>query len=294
MNGMPEGPEVETIRRGLELGITSQQIVGVEVLWERSFPAPADLRGQIVAGAKVTHMKRRAKVLMMELDNGFTLLFHLKMTGQMVLMKSDGERFAGGHPTESMREPLPDRSTRVVFTFASGDKLFFNDQRKFGWIKLVPTDEVILDPLVARLGPEALSDAFTLASFTAQLKRHARALIKPTILDQSTVAGVGNIYADESLHLARIHPQRVAGSLTPAEIKRLYQAIREIIGLGIEHGGTSFSHYVNSLGGKGDYLEHARVFRREGQPCPVCGMVIQKLKVGGRGTHICPKCQKLT
>jgi formamidopyrimidine-DNA glycosylase len=291
---MPEGPEVETIRRGLELGITGQEVAGVEVLWERSFPAPPDVIGQVVTGARVSSMKRRAKVLMMELDNGFTLLFHLKMTGQMVLMKMDGERFAGGHPTESMRDPLPDRSTRVVFSFASGDKLFFNDQRKFGWVKLVPTDEVILDPLVARLGPEALSDDFTLESFKVQLKRHARAPIKPTILDQATVAGIGNIYADESLHLARLHPMRLAGSLTPIEIKRLYLAIREIIGLGIEHGGTSFSHYVNSLGGKGDYLEHARVFRREGQPCPVCGTEIQKMRVAGRGTHICPKCQKLT
>jgi formamidopyrimidine-DNA glycosylase len=106
------------------------------------------------------------------------------------------------------------------------------------------------------------------------------------------VAGVGNIYADESLHLARIHPTRLSGSLTPAEVRRLHAAIREIIGLGIEHGGTSFAHYVNSLGGQGDYLEHARVFRREGQPCPVCGTMIEKIRVAGRGTHFCPTCQK--
>jgi formamidopyrimidine-DNA glycosylase len=290
---MPEGPEVETIRRGLELGITAQAIERVEVLWEKCFPTPADLRDQIVTGAKVVHVGRRAKVLMWDLDNGYSLLFHLKMTGQMVLMKADGERYAGGHPNDSMKNPLPDRSTRVIFHFASGDALYFNDQRKFGWIKLMPTDEVENDALVARLGPEARGDDFTLAYFQGQLDRHKRAPIKPTVLDQATVAGVGNIYADESLHLARLHPRRLSGSLTPAEVKRLYAAIREIIGLGIEHGGTSFAHYVNSLGGKGDYLQHARVFKRDGQPCGVCGAIIEKIRVAGRGTHICPKCQCL-
>jgi formamidopyrimidine-DNA glycosylase len=289
---MPEGPEVETIRRGLAASIVGQTVAGVEVLWERCFPAPADLRDQIVTGAKVASVDRRAKVLMWHLDNGYTLLFHLKMTGQIVVVRAGGERMAGGHPNESMARPLPDNSTRVVFRFVSGDTLYFNDQRKFGWIKLVPTDEVTQDSLIARLGPEALSPEFTVAAFRAQLDRHKRALIKPTILDQATVAGVGNIYADESLHLARIHPTRLVGSLTAAEVKRLHGAIREIMGLGIEHGGTSFAHYVNSLGGKGDYLEHARVFRREGQPCLVCGTIIEKIRVAGRGTHFCPKCQK--
>jgi formamidopyrimidine-DNA glycosylase len=289
---MPEGPEVETIRRGLADSIVGQTLAGVDVLWERCFPAPADLRDQIVVGAKVASVDRRAKVLMWHLDNGYSLLFHLKMTGQIVVVRAGGDRMAGGHPSESMARPLPDASTRVIFRFISGDALYFNDQRKFGWIKLVPTDEVSQDALVARLGPEALSDQFTLQSFQTQLDRHKRALIKPTILDQATVAGVGNIYADESLHLARIHPARLVGSLTPAEAKHLYEAIREIIGLGIEHGGTSFAHYVNSLGGKGDYLEHARVFRRDGQMCPVCGSVIEKIRVAGRGTHFCPKCQR--
>jgi formamidopyrimidine-DNA glycosylase len=291
---MPELPEVETIRRGLELGITSQTISAVEVMWEKSFPVPADLMSSIVVGAKIQRLDRRAKVLIIHLDNEYSLMIHLKMTGQMVLQKSDGERFAGGHPTESMRQPLPDKSTKVIFGFESGDTLFFNDFRKFGWIKLVLTDEIPLDPLVARLGPEPMSSDFTVAGFQTQLNRHKRAPIKPTILDQSTVSGVGNIYADESLHLAKIHPERLSGELSPSEVKRLYLAIREIIGLGIEYGGTSFTSYVNALGGKGDYLDHARAFRREGAPCLVCGTEIVKIKVAGRGTHFCPKCQKLT
>lgn len=291
---MPEGPEVETIRQGLELGVVGQTVVGVEVLNEGSLLAPRDLVDQAVLGARVEHVRRYGKVLVWELARGYALMFHLKMTGQMVVVKADGERFAGGHPTESMREPLPDRSTRVWFEFASGDRLYFNDQRKFGWIKLVPAREVAADPLVRRLGPEVLGDGFSVAYLSEQLQRHARAPIKAVILDQSVVAGVGNIYADETLHLARLHPRRLAGSLSAGEVRRLWSAAREVMALGIEHGGTSFAHYVNALGGKGDYLEHARVFRREGQPCPVHpGTPIEKIRVAGRGTHVCPKCQRL-
>jgi formamidopyrimidine-DNA glycosylase len=191
-----------------------------------------------------------------------------------------------------MRAGLPDGTTRVSYTLLSGDELFFNDQRKFGWIKLVRTSQIGLDPLVARLGPEVHSPEFTASRLAAALRVHSRAPVKAVILDQSTAAGIGNIYADESLHLARIHPARLSGGLTPAEVKRLRAALRDIMTAGIEHGGTSFAHYVNSLGGKGDYLEHARVFRREGQLCGVCGSVIEKIRVAGRGTHVCPKCQK--
>lgn len=290
---MPEGPEVETIRRGLELGVVGQTIDSVEVVFDGSFTAGSEERARWLAGAAVTHLARYGKVLALELSSGYALLFHLKMTGQLVLVKADGERFAGGHPTDSMAAALPDRSTRVVFNFASGDRLFFNDQRKFGWIKLVPVGEVTQDSLVKRMGPEALSNGFSTEYLAAQLARHARAPVKAVLLDQAVVAGLGNIYVDESLNLARVHPARPVGSLKPAEVKRLHGAVGEIMALGIEHGGTSFAHYVNSLGGKGDYLEHARVFRREGQPCRVHpDTKIVKIRVAGRGTHICPKCQR--
>lgn len=291
---MPEGPEVETIRRGLELGIVGQQIANVEVLFAGSFPVTEDQRAQILNGTVIAHVERRGKVLMLHLDNAYSLLFHLKMTGQVVLVKMDGERFAGGHPTESMAAGLPDRSTRVYFEFGSGDRLYFNDQRKFGWIKLVPTAQVERDALVARMGPEVPSNGFTAAWLGAALARHGRAPVKAVILDQSVAPGIGNIYADESLNRAHIHPARLAGSITAAEVKRLHAAIRQTIALGIEHGGTSFSHFVNSLGGKGDYLEHARVFRREGEACREHSeTLVQKLRVAGRGTYICPKCQRL-
>jgi formamidopyrimidine-DNA glycosylase len=191
-----------------------------------------------------------------------------------------------------MADSLPDRSTKVIFKLSDGSKLFFNDQRIFGWIKLVPQTEVMRDSLIARLGPEPLTEAFELPQFAAVLARRPKAPIKAVILDQSTVAGVGNIYADESLHLAKIHPATPAAKLRPAQVKRLYEAIKTIIALGVKHGGTSFTNYVNALGGRGDYLHHARVFRRQGLTCPVCGTVIIKTRVAGRGTHLCPRCQR--
>jgi formamidopyrimidine-DNA glycosylase len=290
---MPEGPEVETIRRGLELALVGQVLESTDILFEPAFMTQKLLRDAVLPLAVVSHVGRRGKVLLVNLNNDYTLLFHLKMTGQMVLVKADGERFAGGHPTESMAAELPDRSTRVTFLFESGDRLFFNDQRKFGWIKLVPTNEVELDSLIARLGPEVLSIGFSPTYLKAQFDRHGRAPIKAVILDQSTVAGIGNIYADESLHLAQIHPARLTGSLSLQEVRCLFEAMRQIMTLGIDYGGTSFSHYVNSLGGRGDYLSHARVFRRQGLPCGECGTIIEKIRVAGRGTHICPRCQIL-
>lgn len=290
---MPEGPEVETIRFGLDSALRTERVRDLVIVFAGSVKATGEVVKERLIGAAVTQVRRRGKVLVMDLDSGYSLMVHLKMTGQMVLVKNDGERFAGGHPTESMKDSLPDRSTRAIFEFESGDRLFFNDQRKFGWMKLVPSSEVEHDTLVGAMGPEALSEGFTSNYLATQLARHAKAPVKAVILDQKVVAGIGNIYADESLNLAKIHPARKAGGLTKGETNRLVAAIREIIAQANKHGGTSFSHYVNSFGGRGDYLEHARVFKRTGEPCRACGTPIIKTRVAGRGTHLCPKCQKL-
>ena len=289
---MPELPEVETIRVGLAANIIGLTIEDIEVLHPKSFQSSAELADEFAIGAKIKSLQRRGKVLIIELDSGYSLLIHLKMTGQMVLVQGDGRRYAGGHPTGSMASELPDRSTKVIFKLSDGSTLYFNDQRIFGWIKLVTNDEVERDSLIARLGPEPLTEEYELEPFASVLKRRGRSPIKAVILDQTTVAGVGNIYADEALHLAKIHPARLAGTLSSAEVKTLYEAIKTIIKLGVEHGGTSFTSYVNALGGKGDYLDKARVFRRQELPCPVCGTPIVKTRVAGRGTHFCPKCQK--
>ncbi len=295
---MPELPEVETIRRGLLQKLVGQQVDRIDVHWQKSFPAD-DLKNLI--HHEITDIERRGKVLIIRLANDYSLLIHLKMTGQLVFdekvqetsnKKQTKRRFAGGHPTKSMMADLPDSSTRVIFTFKNRSNLFFNDQRKFGWIKLVPNDEVNKNVLIARLGPEPLSEGFLLTDFRQIIQRR-NAPIKAVILDQSTLAGVGNIYVDEALHLAKIHPLRKASSLSKKEIETLYNSIIQILKLGLEHGGTSFTNYVNVDGIQGDYLKYARAFRREGKPCPVCGTIIQKIKVAGRGTHVCPKCQNL-
>lgn len=287
---MPELPEVETIRLGLLPLIKGQEISGLKVLWAKTLQGTS-VRKHII-GRKVTDIRRRGKVLILDLDNKYSLLVHLKMTGQMIAEPAKGERFAGGHPTKSMVSKLPDASTRVIFGFKNGSRLFFNDQRKFGWIKLVPTAEVELDSLVARLGPEPLEATFVFEDFYTQIKKR-KAPIKVVILDQSTLAGIGNIYADEALHLAKIHPQRLGVSIKPTEAKKLFEAIKQVLKASLGYGGTTFTTYVNALGVKGNYLDYARVFRRQGQPCPVCGTKIQKIRVAGRGTHVCPKCQRI-
>ncbi|TAK89056.1 bifunctional DNA-formamidopyrimidine glycosylase/DNA-(apurinic or apyrimidinic site) lyase [Patescibacteria group bacterium] len=289
---MPELPEVETIRRGLEQTVIGRRIVDVESLHPKSLQTSAELIDEHAIGSDIVEFKRFGKVLVMRLSSGWSLLFHLKMTGQIVLVGPDGARHAGGHPTRSMADKLPDKSTKIIFRLDDGSTLYFNDQRIFGWVKLVPNSEVLNDTLIARLGPEPLTEKFELKGFSQTLARRPKSPIKAVILDQSVVAGVGNIYADESLHLAKIHPATLAADLKPVQIKRLYEAIKTIIALGVEHGGTSFTNYVNALGGTGDYLHHARVFRRQGLTCPVCGTVIIKTRVAGRGTHYCTVCQK--
>jgi formamidopyrimidine-DNA glycosylase len=161
---MPEGPEVETIRRGLADTIVGQTIIGVEVLTAKTFDVPKLILEELVDNQKIIAIERRAKVLIWHLSGGHSLMFHLKMTGQVVVSRASGERLAGGHPSKSMADTLPDSTTRVIFYLGNDDIVYFNDMRKFGWIKLVPTDEVELDPLVARLGPEPLTPDFTLAS----------------------------------------------------------------------------------------------------------------------------------
>lgn len=289
---MPELPEVETIRRGLEQAIAGRIFTRVESLHPKSLQTPMKLLEDKLVRAKITSFDRFGKVLVVNLNSDYSLMMHLKMTGQVVLVQPSGERSAGGHPTRSMADKLPDSSTKLIFDLDDDSKLYFNDQRVFGWVRLVPTADVAADALIARLGPEPLTEKFELKQFAEKLARRPKAPIKAVILDQSTVAGVGNIYADESLHLAKIHPLTPAAGLTPAQVRRLYEAIKTIIALGVDHGGTSFTNYVNALGGTGDYLHHARVFRRQGGSCPVCGSEIIKTRVAGRGTHLCPTCQK--
>jgi len=287
---MPELPEVETVKRGLQRLIVGRKIIAVKSDNPKSFPnAEADVKNFLV-GASIREVRRRAKVLLIDLSTDYTLVAHLKMTGQMVYVNNT-ERFAAGHPNDSLVGNLPDKSTRVTFDFADGTHLYFNDQRKFGWVKLLPTLEVPNMDFMKKVGPEPLEPDFTAEQFKARFKKRPGTSIKAAILDQSVIAGVGNIYADESLWGAKIHPSRKVDSITDVEFKELYKEVRYVMNLSIEKGGSTNRNYVNAEGKKGSYMDFARVFRREGLECPRCGDEIIKIRVAGRGTHICPTCQ---
>lgn len=289
---MPELPEVETVRIGLSKLIVGKHIAAVTHDWPKSFPnAPEDVR-QFLIGAKVLEVKRRAKVLLIELDTKYSLVIHLKMTGQMVFVGD--ERFGAGHPNNSLVGELPDSSSRVIVTFTDKSRLFFNDQRKFGWVKLLPTAEVPNIDFMKKVGPEPLGADFTPTLFRERIQRRANTTIKAALLDQSVVAGVGNIYADESLWGAKIHPATRVKSISNARLDTLFTELRYVLELAIEKGGSSDKNYVNAEGKRGSYLDFARVFRREKLPCPRCGTTIEKSRVAARGTHTCPTCQKVS
>jgi formamidopyrimidine-DNA glycosylase len=300
---MPELPEVETVKRGLQRLLPPRTIAEVTNDNPKSFPnANTDVAAFLI-GAQVVSVNRRAKVLLIELSTGYSLVIHLKMTGQLVFVGrqpiQDSQepgaiiRFGAGHPNESLIGRLPDKSTRVILTFTDGSHLYFNDQRKFGWVRLLPTLEIVNLDFFKKVGPEPLSDDFSPDVFKERLYRRKNTTIKAALLDQTTVAGIGNIYADESLWGAKIHPAMLVKQVPLKKINALYAAIRAVLQLSIDKGGSTDHTYVDAEGRKGSYLTFANVFRREGQACPRCSVIIIKTRVAGRGTHLCPHCQRL-
>jgi formamidopyrimidine-DNA glycosylase len=287
---MPELPEVETVKRGLSKLIIGKSISSVTHDWPKSFPNSQNDIDAFLIGTKVTDIKRRAKVLLIQFDSKYSLMIHLKMTGQLVFVGE--ERFGAGHPNDSLINKLPDKSTRVTITFDDGSKLFFNDQRKFGWIRLLPTAEVPNIDFMKKVGPEPLASDFTAKQFHERLIKRPNSNIKAVLLDQTVIAGVGNIYADESLWRAKIHPKTLTNNISQAKLNTLFIQLREVLELAIEKGGSSDKNYVNAEGKKGSYMSFANVFRREGLACPRCNSNIIKTRVAGRGTHTCPTCQK--
>ncbi|HUD81384.1 MAG TPA: bifunctional DNA-formamidopyrimidine glycosylase/DNA-(apurinic or apyrimidinic site) lyase [Patescibacteria group bacterium] len=288
---MPELPEVETIKNGLGILLPGKIIKSIESDWPKGFPNLETDIEQFLVGAKIVKVTRRAKMLIITLDTGYSLVFHLKMTGQLVFRGK--KHFGAGHPGDSLIGPLPDKSTRVIITFKQDqEKLFFNDQRKFGWVRLIPTAEIDKVDFIQKLGPEPLSTSFTAEQLAGRLRRRAHSSIKAALLDQTMLAGVGNIYADESLWAARIHPATLVSKLSQRKIYQLFCDIQNVLRLAIKEGGSTDRNYVDAQGYGGGYLNVAKVFRKENTPCPRCGSTIIKIRVAGRGTHLCPKCQK--
>ncbi|MDX2255434.1 MAG: DNA-formamidopyrimidine glycosylase [Pseudanabaenaceae cyanobacterium bins.39] len=285
---MPELPEVETVRLGLNQNTLGWQIEGGEVLLPRSiaYPEMAEAFLQAIAGAEFQEWQRRGKYLMARMSQGY-LGVHLRMTGS--LLWCDRDEPVGKHTRVRLfvREKSPQKSKKK-----QAKELRFDDQRTFGKIWWVPPEQEMADVITGlqKLGLEPFDPDFTPAYLATKLSRSGRS-IKTVLLDQEVVAGIGNIYADESLFLSKINPQTSANLLNTDQIKALHQSIIRVLSDGIAKGGTTFSSFQNIAGIKGNYIDQAWVFRRTGQPCRVCGSTLQRIKLGGRSTHFCPQCQ---
>lgn len=283
---MPELPEVETIRRGLSQFIMKKKLTKTTILCDKSFIG-APITGTVI------DIRRFGKALVIDFDDGHSLMIHLRMTGQLIYDGAANQlRYAAGHPSDNFTAHLPNKQTRVILKFGSNGTLYFNDQRKFGFIKVIPTKDVEHDAFIQKLAKEPW--AMTAEELYDKLQHHKNSCIKPTILDQTIICGLGNIYADEALFASRIHPERRCSTITREETATLLESAKKVMDKSIESGGSTMATYVKADGTKGDYLElFAQVFHKEGQPCPRCGTIIIKTKVAGRGTHLCPHCQEL-
>lgn len=283
---MPELPEVETIVRRLREKLVDHQIVAVDVRRAKSWRGDPD---QIV-DHPISVVSRRAKIIVIDFaKTKYSLIIHLKMTGQLIHVALDHHRTGGGHPTDDWVNQLPSKHTRVVLTLDDGSSLFFNDMRVFGWLKVVTDSEKQAE--LAKYGPDVIDQKVTSNYFSQRLQRRTQA-IKQVIMDGSFIAGVGNIYACDGLFLAGISPIRQAQSLSQAESDVLLESLRTVVNQGIELGGATIQHYKNVDGLAGGYQEKRQVYAREGEPCLVCGTLIERIKQGGRSTFYCPKCQK--
>lgn len=311
---MPELPEVETIKLGLQRKILHKTLKRVEIKSARSFLG----KSSEVEGKKIEDIWRRAKILGIDLDGGKTLLFHLKMTGQLIYVFAkqkgkvlqassklnhtaseagsyeNGDKIIGGHPTPDMRGKMPNSHTRIIFEFSDGSKLYFNDQRLFGWVKVLDSKQVKDGggKIMGKIGPEPLKKGFSWQILRENLLKHKKMPVKIALMDQSVVAGVGNIYASEACFGAGIDPRKKVGEVSDEEFKRLHQGVVKSLKNGIKYGGSTRAHFIDPEGRKGYFLDYAYVYGRQGQRCKKCGTPIEKITLGGRGTYFCPHCQK--
>jgi formamidopyrimidine-DNA glycosylase len=285
---MPELPEVETIRRDLAKKILHKKITRIEVRKARLIKSGAGEFEKAVTGNRFKSINRIGKLLYLELSKDRWLLIHLKMTGQLIYQQGK-KIIAGGHSYSSMSLDLPGKHTYVIFTFAGGGKLFFNDMRTFGYLQLV--DEKQLEKIKNNFGIEPLQENFNLKNFQKALDKR-KTSIKAILLNQKIFAGIGNIYADEICFYAKVKPSRPVTSLTAIEIKKIWRGANVIIKKSIRERGTTFNTFRDGEGNVGNFTRHLQVFHRNGRPCRHCGAVIKKTRVAGRGTHFCPHCQQ--
>lgn len=308
---MPELPEVEYTARQLRDAIVGATIREALIFWERTIGHP-DLSDFLAesAGRRIIGIRRRGKFLIVDLSGELFLTIHRRMTGNLLLLPVGWEIDTSLKTTDPVAWNIKGPSfcwrveegamncaptdllyCRVCFNLADGRRLLFTDPRKFGRIELWPRESE--QEAFEGLGPEPLSDEFTVETLAKSLAGR-KSTIKQALLDQKVVAGLGNIYADEALYYAFVHPLRSASSLTPLEVQRLHEGIVSVLTLGIVHGGTSFSEYRDLWGEAGDNYNHVRVYHQQGKPCTRCGTLIERIVIAQRSTHFCPGCQKLT
>lgn len=274
---MPELPEVETILRTLKPKLLKRSVRRVEVLLRKVIREPgAEQFAEQLSGRTITDVERRGKYLLFKLSGSLVLVVHLRMTGRLLYVNHDIPK---------------DEYTHVVFYLDNGKELRFLDMRKFGTMDLVPADKLEMLGFLNKLGPDALEPSLTRDVFKKRLKGKT-GQIKKVLLDQTFITGIGNIYANEILWMARIHPERPVTTLTPREVGKLYHAMREVLSSAVEHQGTTIRDYVDGDGRPGGYQELLAVHGRENQPCPLCGNPILRVKNGGRSAYFCPCCQK--
>ncbi len=287
---MPELPEVETVRLQLLHKILNKPIIKVEVFHGKTTGHDKSIE-KVLVGKEIADIRRVGKLLIFDLakESDLFLLAHLKMTGQFFYVDQK-EIVGGGHEQSSAdSQDLPHKHTRVAIHFKDKSVLYFNDMRLFGYMKIA--NAKMVEQAIARFGPEPIKADFDHEKFYQILKKR-KTSIKAVLLNQTLIAGLGNIYVDEALFLAKVRPTRLADQVTKKEAFAITKAAGDVMNQAIKYGGTTFQHFSDTDGDAGNYTDLLKVFGKQNTPCPVCGTLIKKIKVAGRGTHFCPKCQK--
>ena len=288
---MPELPEIETVKLGLQKYLVGHKIEKIEIKIPKMLAGPQ----KQILGTKITKIKRIGKGLIIEFDNGFVLAVHFKMTGQLVFQDKNTKGLSLSKKVGG--EILPSKYSHIIFTLDKGAMLYYNDIRQFGWMKILKKDDLMQMPFFSQMGPEPkVSSDFSGKELTLDYFKNvllkSNLAVKVILMDQKKIGGIGNIYANDALFLAKIDPRRKGKSLNATELKKLYDAIFAVIKKSLRLGGSSDENFVNALGQDGNYQKHALVYGKQGERCSICNGIIEKVQLGGRGTYFCPKHQK--
>lgn len=288
---MPELPEVETIRLGLQKYLVGHKITAVDVKLKRIFSGnPKD-----IIGSKIIKVERFGKGLVIEFENGYALAIHIKMTGQLIYNDLTFRRDKNIQISSDKVGQIPNKYTHVIFTLDQDAMLYYNDIRQFGWLKIVKRSEIKNLPFFKALGPEPIPSsgqkALSYEEFE-EILSNSNLSVKPLIMDQKRIGGIGNIYANDALFLAGIDPRRKAKEVNKIEAKKLFDAILEVLNRGLKYGGASELTFVNAIGGEGKYQNHFLAYGKNKEKCSICGTNMEKIFLGGRGTFFCPGHQK--